>query len=121
RVTGRAGDDAGRGLVAVVRGPDRVADRLVDGLGEAVKLADVEIDPAHLVLGAAPGDQYDLGLDHAGVADEPAARLHNGLRDGIAKMPPQRAEDGFAVGFELRSLAHIAGREAAAEIDHGEV
>src|SRR5262245_12374173 len=36
-------------------------------------------------------------------------------------MPAQRAEDRLAVGLELRSLAHVAGREAATEIDHGEV
>ena len=35
-------------------------------------------------------------------------------------MLAQRAEDRLAVGFELRRLAHVTGREAAAEIDHGE-
>ena len=35
-------------------------------------------------------------------------------------MLAQRAEDRLAVGFELRRLAHVFGREAAAEIDHGE-
>src|ERR1700747_2285528 len=49
RVSGRAGDDARPRLVAIVRGADRIADRLADGLGEAVELADVEIDPADLV------------------------------------------------------------------------
>src|SRR5262245_23798261 len=32
-------------------------------------------------------------------------------------MLAQRAEDGLAVGFELRRLAHITRRKAAAEID----
>ena len=67
------------------RGADRIADRLVDGLGQAMELADVEIDPAHLVLGRALGDQHHLGLDHAGIADEAAARLDDGLRNGVAK------------------------------------
>src|SRR5262249_13345404 len=57
----------------------------------------------------------------AGIADEAAAGLYDGLRNGIAEVPAQRAEDRLAVGFELRGLAYIAGREAAAEIDHGEV
>src|SRR5512134_3255984 len=35
-------------------------------------------------------------------------------------MPAQRAEDGLAVAFELRRLAQVLGREAAAEIDHRE-
>ena len=45
-----------------------------------VELADIEIDPAHFVFGRALGDQHHLGLDHAGVADEAAARLHDGVR-----------------------------------------
>src|SRR5664279_4810986 len=35
-------------------------------------------------------------------------------------MAAQRAEDRLAVGFQLRRLAHIFGREAAAQIDGGE-
>src|SRR5436853_484089 len=52
-----------------MRGADRIADRLVHRLGEAADLADVEIDPADLVLVALPGDQADFGLNDAGGPD----------------------------------------------------
>src|SRR5262245_66501751 len=94
---------------------------LVHGLTDPMELANIEIDPAHLVFGAALGDQHHLGLDHAGIANEAAAGLHDRLRDGVAEVTAQRAEDRLAVRLELRGLAHIAGREAAAEIDHGEI
>jgi hypothetical protein len=48
-----------------------------------------------------------------------AAGLDDGLRNGVAEVAAQRPEDGLAVGFQLRRLAHVFGREAAAEIDHG--
>ncbi len=90
-------------------------------LGEAAELADVEVDPAHLVLGRALGDQHHLGLDDPGVADQRPAGLDDGLRYGVAEMFAQRAEDGPPVGFELGRLAHVLGREAAAEVDHREI
>ena len=83
-----------------------------------MELADIEIDPAHLVLGGTLGDQHHLGLDHAGIADQAAPRLHDGLGDLVAEMPAQRAEDRLAVALELRRLAQIFRRKAAAEIDH---
>src|SRR5262245_66511113 len=94
---------------------------LVHGLTDPMELANIEIDPAHLVFGAALGDQHHLGLDHAGIANEAAAWLHNRLRDGVAEVAAQRAEDRLAVRLELRGLAHIARWKAASEIDHGEV
>src|SRR5262245_41478944 len=42
RVAGRTRQNARGGLAAVARRPDRVADRLVNGLGEPAELADVE-------------------------------------------------------------------------------
>src|SRR4051794_16801080 len=63
RIAGRACEDARRHLRAVVRGTNRVADRLVHGLGEAAELADVEIDPARIVLVALLRDQHHFGLD----------------------------------------------------------
>src|SRR4051794_26378805 len=35
-------------------------------------------------------------------------------------MAAQRPEDRLAIAFEPRRLAHVLGRKAAAEIDHGE-
>src|SRR6202035_5945326 len=101
-----AGDDARRGLVAIFRGADRIADRFADGLGETVEFADVEIDPAHLVLGAALGDQHHFGLDDAGIADQAAARLDDGVRQIVAKVLAQRLEDRLAVALELWRLAN---------------
>src|SRR5262249_29512090 len=93
---------------------------LIDGLGETVEFADVEIDPAYLVLRAALGDQHDLGLDHAGIADQAAAGLDDGFRNRVAEVAAQGAEDRLAVALELRRLAQILRREAAAEVDHVE-
>src|SRR5262249_9812962 len=120
RVAGRAGNDARRGLVAIMRGADRVADRLADGLGEAVELADVEIDPADLVFRTALGDQHHFGLDDAGIADQATARLDECVRQIVAEVLAQGLEDRLTVGFELWRFAHIARRKAAAEIDDGE-
>src|ERR1700746_463888 len=100
-----------------MRSADRIADRLADGLGKAMEFADVEINPTHFVFRAALGDQDDLGLDHASIADEPAARLDARIRQIVAAVLAQRLEYRLAVGFELRRLAHIARREAAAQID----
>src|SRR5205823_7862828 len=101
-------------------GPDRVTDRFFDRLGEAVKLADVEIDPAHWVFGRALGDQHHFGLDDAGVADETAPRLDDGFRNAVAEVAAQGTEDRLAIGIELRRLARVTRREAAAEIYHRE-
>ena len=70
----------------VVRRARRIADRLVHRLGETAELADVEVDPAQLVLVALLGDQHDLRLDDAGVADHAAARLDDGLRNAVAEV-----------------------------------
>src|SRR5262249_20255384 len=92
-----------------------------NGFRKPVELADIEIDPAQLVLGRAFGNQDHLGLDDAGIADEAPARFHDGLRYGVAEVPAQRPEYGAAIRFELGGLAHIAGGKPAAEIDHGKV
>src|SRR4030081_1022402 len=104
-----------------MRGADGVADRLVHRLGETAELADVEIHPAHLVLVALPGGQDDFGLDDAGVADHAASRLDDGLRDLVAEMLAQRAEDRPAVLHHRRHVLEVLGREAAAHVDHGQV
>src|ERR1700723_2002307 len=67
-IAGRTCEHARRHFRAVMRGADGVADRLVHGLGETAELADVEIDPAHLVLVALPGDEEDFGLDDAAIS-----------------------------------------------------
>src|SRR5262249_12436103 len=120
RIAGRAGNDARRGFVAIMWRADRITDRLADGLGETVELADVEIDPTDLVFRVALCDQHHFGLDDAGIADQAAAGLDECIRQVIAKVLAQRLEDRLAVGFELRRLAHIARRKPAAEIDDGE-
>src|SRR6516165_1550949 len=68
RVAARAGHNAGGERLAVPRGADRVTNRLVHGLGEAAKLANIEIDPAHVIALALPGNEHHLGLDRAGIA-----------------------------------------------------
>src|SRR5262249_60840403 len=65
-------------------------------------------------------DEHDFRLDYTGVADEAAARLDDRLWNGVAEMLAQRAEDRAPVGLELRRLAQVARREAAAEVDGGE-
>src|SRR5262249_60492899 len=92
-IAGRSGDDAGRDSAAVRAGPDWIADRFLDGLGKPVELADIEIDPAPRILRRALGDQNHLGLDDACVADEAATGLDDRLRNAVAEMPAQRAED----------------------------
>src|SRR5208337_5446471 len=86
-----------------------------------MELADVEIDPAHFVLGRALRDQYHFGLDDSSIADEATAGLHNGLGNRVAEMLAQRAEYRPAIGLELGRLAHVARGKAAAKIDHGEI
>src|SRR6266702_6642990 len=120
-IAGRTREHARRHFRAVVRGADGVADRLVHGLGETAELADVEIHPAHLVLVALPGDQNDFGLDDARIADHAAARFDDGLRDLVAEMLAQRAEDRPAVLHDRRNLPEVFGRESATHVDHGEV
>src|SRR5450759_1313808 len=120
RVAGRAGQHARAHGVGVPRRADRVADRLVHGLGQAAELADIEIDPAHVVFLALLGDEHDLAFDHAGIADHAAARLDDGLRDAVAEVLAQRLEDRRAVGFHRRHVLQVLGREAAAQIDHVE-
>src|SRR6476620_10993027 len=103
---------------ASAQGADRIADRFVHRLGEAAELADVEVDPAHVIVLALLGDEHDLGLDHAGIADHAAARLDDGLWDAVAEMPPQRAEDRRAVGLHRRHVLEVLGRKSAAQINH---
>src|SRR5712691_7438051 len=93
RIAGRPGEHAGRERVAVARGPDRIADHLIRGLGEPAELAEVEIDPAHGIGLALAGDQHDLRLDDPGIADQAAARLDDRIRNTIAEMLAERAED----------------------------
>src|SRR5208282_3578180 len=56
-----------------------------------------------------------------GVADHAAAWLDDRLRDAVAEMATQRAKNRLAVGSDARDVLEIAGREAAAEIDHLEL
>src|SRR5581483_11131843 len=80
-VAGRAGEHDRAGRRAVARRRDRVLDALVHGLGEAAELADIEIDPAALVLEVLLRDQHHLGLDDAGIADQAAPGLDDDLGD----------------------------------------
>src|SRR5947209_7293751 len=76
---------------------DGVADHLVHRLGEAVELADIEIDPALRLAARLLRNQHDLRLDNPGVADHAAAGLDDRLRDAVAEMPAQRAKDRAAI------------------------
>src|SRR5262249_49934350 len=82
-------------------------------------LADVEIDPAHFVLGRALRYEHYLRLNDTGIPDQATAGLDDGFGNGIPEMLAQRAEDRLAIALELGRLAHVAGRESAAQIDHG--
>src|SRR5215471_57528 len=64
---------------AVAGCADPVFNALVHGLGEAVELAHVEIDPALVLVVALARDQHHLALDHASIADDRAAGLHHEL------------------------------------------
>src|SRR5215510_7385338 len=120
-VAGRSRQHAGCQGVAVPRGADWIANRLVHGLGETAETADVEIDPTDIVFLALIGYKHDLSLNGAGTADHAAARLDDRLRDAVAEMLAQRLEDGRAVGFHRRHVLQVLGREAAAEVDYGEI
>ena len=85
-----------------------------------MKLADIEIDPAHLVFRVALGDQHHFRLDDPGIADQATARLDECIRQIIAEVLAQRLEDRLAVGFEFRRSAHVARRKAATEVDDRE-
>src|SRR5208337_2551070 len=116
RIAARPRDDARTRRFAVALRADRIADHLVGGLGEAVELADVEIDPAQRIVLRLLRDQHDLRLDDAGVADHAAPRLYDRLGDAIAEMLRERTEDRIAIDFHGRHALEIFGREAAAEI-----
>jgi len=118
RVAGRTGKHAGAEPVAVARRLDRIPDRLVHRLGEPAELADVQVDPAQLVLLGLLRHEHDFRLDHAGIADHAAARLDDGLRDRVAEMLAQRPEDRTAVVLHRRHVADVLGGKPAAEIDH---
>src|SRR5262249_10347785 len=85
------------------------------------ELADVEIDPAHIVFCALFGDQHDFCLDHAGIADHAAAWLDDGLRDAVAEMLTQCLEDRRTVGLHRRDILQVLGWESATQIDHREL
>src|SRR6476646_8482651 len=120
-VAGRAGEHARGHVRAVMRGADGVTDRLVHGLGQTAELADVQVHPAHLVLVALLRDEHDLGFDDAGVAHHAATRLDDGLRNLVAEVLAQRAEDRAAVGHDRRHVLQVLGRETPAHVDHGQV
>src|SRR5262249_9782840 len=120
RIAGWTGQYARPRFTAVAQRPDRIADRLLHSLRQPAELADVEVDPTHLVGLALLRDQHHFRLDDPGVANHAPARLNDGFRDGVAKMLAQRPEYGISVGFHGRHLFEVLGREAAAEIDHSE-
>src|SRR6516165_683722 len=95
--------------------------RVAGRLGEPAELADIEIDPAHIVFFALFGDEDDFRLDHAGIPDHAAAGFDDGLRDAVTEMLAQGLEDRRAVGLNRRDVLQIFGRKPATEIDHGEL
>src|SRR5262249_10469937 len=96
-VASGAREDYFSNRLAVAQRAQPVLDGLIHGLGRAAELADVEITPALLVLGALLRDQPPLGLDDAGVAGHAPPRLDDELRDFIAEMLDDRLHDGLAV------------------------
>jgi hypothetical protein len=101
-----------------MRRADRIADHLVHRFGEAIELADIEVDPATAVALRLARDEHNLGLNDPRVADHAAPWLDDRLGDAVAKMAPKRAKDGLPISFDRWHVLEIARREAAAEIDH---
>ena len=95
-----------------LRRADRIADRLVDRLGETVELADVEIDPAHLVLGDAwrSARLRSRCTPALPTRPRPGSMMVSGMR--VAEMLAQRAEDRLAVGLQLSDVLrrYFAGK-----------
>src|ERR1019366_9906616 len=120
-VATRSGNHARLGGLAIESGPDWIADHLVHRLGEAVELADVEIDPLHLVVVRLPGDQHDFRLNDARIADHPAPRLDYRFGDAVAEMTAQRLEYRLPISLHRRHVLQIFRWEAAAKIDHLQV
>src|SRR5207244_825365 len=107
-------------LAAVTGRENAIADRLVHGFGQAMELADVEIDPAARIASALFRNEHDLALDDAGIADNAAAGLDDDIRQGHAETSSHGFADRLAVGFERRNLAVIARRKPAADIHHAQ-
>src|SRR6185437_15156636 len=118
-VAGRAGDHR-RADGAAARRPDAVLDALVHRLGQPGELADVEIDPALLVVIALLGDKHDLALDDSGIADQRAAGLDDDLGQGVAEMPGDRPHHRRAIARDAGHAAVVARGKAAADIDHAQ-
>src|ERR1700733_14466469 len=93
RVATRPRDDTGAKRIVVVFRPDRIADHLVLRFGETVEPADVEVDPALLVLVRLLRDQHHFGLDDSRVAHHAAAWLDDRLRNLVAEVSAWRPED----------------------------
>src|SRR5439155_22866850 len=119
-VAGRTGDH-GRTNHSAARRLDAVLDALVHRLGEAGELADVEIDPALLLVIALLRNQHDLALDDPGIADDRAARLDDDLRQFLAEMAGERRHDGGGIARHAGNALIVARRKAAADIDHAQL
>ena len=78
-VTRWAGEDDRLQRPVLAGDRDAVTDGLLERLGEPVEHADVQIDPASLVIGGAAGDQHDLGLDQSGFTDQVASGFDQDL------------------------------------------
>src|SRR3954447_16179978 len=110
-VTGRAGENDWQRWSGTARRLDAVFDAFAHRLGQPVELADIEINPALAAAVALVGDQNDLALDRAGVADQRAARLDDDFRQMVAEMPGQRVGDGLRVALDPGDLTAIPRRE----------
>src|SRR5712671_1835722 len=119
-VAGRPGQDYRSQRPGAPGRLDAVFDALPDRLGEAVELADIEINPALAAI-ALVGDQHHLALDQPGVADQGAAGLDDDFRQIVAEMPGQRRRHRLGVLLDSRDRAAVARRKAAADIDHAQV
>jgi hypothetical protein len=80
-----------------------------------------EIDPTPVVAAAFFGNQHDLALDDAGIADQRAPRLDDDLGQVVAEMACDRRHHRLGIALHSRHLAAVMRREAAADIDHPQV
>src|SRR5262249_47519178 len=110
-----------QGLICISCRANGVPNRLIQRFSEPSKFADVKVNQAMMDLGAFARNQFDLGLDNSGIADETTARLDYSVRNVVAEMALQRTSDRLAISCCCRHVLQVSRRKAAAEINHGQI
>ncbi len=105
-------------MIAVRR--ELVADRLVDGLGQARELADIQVDPAVQVVVGLARHQQHLGRDHAGLGHQPAARLCHHVGD-VAETLAHQFHHARGVGRGALDRLAVIGGKATADVEQAQL